>query len=51
MKNIIKVLYNVVFYTFISVLIVFSIVSFSANEYKSVKKIGNFAFVMYLQGV
>lgn len=50
MKIIIKVLYNVVFYTLISVLIVFSIVSFSANEYKSVKKIGNFAFCNVLTG-
>lgn len=50
MKNVIKVLYNVFFYAFIVVILVVSIVSFSANEYKGVKKIGNFAFCNVLTG-
>ena len=50
MKKVIKVLYNIVFYAFIAIIIGFSILSFSANEYNGVKKIGRFAFCNVLTG-
>ena len=50
MKNAIKVLYNIVFYAFIAIILMVSIISFSANEYKGVKKIGSLAFCNVLTG-
>ena len=50
MKKSLNILYNVAFYSFIVVVIAFSIVSFKASDYKGVKKIGDFAFCNVLTG-
>lgn len=50
MRKWLKFIYNFVFYTFIAVVIMFSIISFKADDYKGIKKIGDFAFCNVLTG-
>lgn len=45
-----KFIFNVTFYVFISIVIIFSIISFKAKDYKGVSKIGKYAFCNVLTG-
>lgn len=50
MNKIFKFIFNIVFYIFIAIVIVFSIISFKAEDYKGVRKVGKYAFCNVLTG-